>query len=367
MNKINYPISQTLPIVLLLCSVSISSLWASGKQEEKYFIQLETVNVQHNRQLEKSFFEYGRKNDKNIVVYYIQNISYSDKYTNLKSGINKKFPILIYQYYEPTLTNQLIQKYYNNGEFSKIGYLGGILFIDTPSPNLDNLSLSIPHQSIGFDTQFIVNEILTSLNTQLKDEQGRILIIINSISNQEQSLSKEVFTQLQLSNQNSLHTIEALYTSTSLEDYTKNKNNPSNNNSSENLQKKLSSTIYELVQDYSTTVNDILVVIAPNDYESFISRKAVIDYNKKNSTTNKIPYTIGFGASPETENAILNKEMLLTFSVDYTAYVNTIMTQAKKLYEQTKIYIFTEEMIDNENAKKSFTTSSIVVPLVAIR
>ena len=103
-------------------------------------------------------------------------------------------------------------------------------------------------------------------------------------------------------------------------------------------------------------------IIAPSDVEAFIIREFFI----REGITNIAPKLIGFGNSEEGKREMqktIGSALLLTFDIDYDAYVTLIMKQAKRLYQEVKAYPLSYAKLEGKESYKTFTDEEEIFPL----
>lgn len=374
---------------IILCSIATQTLWASGKLEEKYIIVLENRSSHLNRNLEKEFFEYANNQGVEIFVTSPTTKTLGNLQTSLSTAVDNQYPIIILQSFEPTVIDTVINNYYKQGTFTITGYMGGFVFIDAVPTQDKHLELRLPWKSIGFDTTMIANEILRSLenhnsnihadNETKNVNPSQVLVIIDSISQEEISLSLQIYKALKLLNTNGNVHIQDIYSTITTDTQEKNKeieqnletrNSQKTQKNTKNYKNKLQQALFEYLTsllDNNQLTTDITAIVLPHDeFADDIIMSFKDFYNQYNITNYSMPQLIGFGGSPEAKQAIIKDKMLLTFELDFKTYVKKIMTVAFQLFQEVGLYVVTDEMIEDKSLEQTFTSEPVLFPVIAI-
>lgn len=338
--------------ILLLFQCTLA-LWASGKLEEKYyFILNQNEFPAHNRNLEHAIFEYAYHSKIKMSLLTLDNTSTKDKTTILKEGIEDKYPVLIFQNYNPTLLTSLIEDYYKKGTFRSSGLMGSFIVLDAiPNPPP---SLTIPWIGIEIDIETMTAHILESLsliphdNKDANTKNQVILLYIDTTIENEINMSKELLTALTHAKHTyNLSHLEIVPLLSSSEITTKQDTQETS---------LVQQHIQQYIDIHQGTLNTIRALIILND------TLALEGYQVFDTFQNP-PALIGFGGSPEALQAIEDGTMTLTFTMDYDYYVEKIMESAHTLMEQVASYTVTDEMIDDNSLYKSFTPQVHTIPV----
>ena len=223
-NKLHHFFICGLFFVLQIFVLQISA-WTAGTLEEKYHIVLDRRDTSFERTLEKSFFDYARKNKANLILYSVDDYNIANKTDVINSGANNLYPVLIFSRYDKKLLQATEDVFFKKGESGLDGNMGSFIFINEPENHKEDFAFRLPWHSIAFDTTQMSVEMLIALGQKVSKERiddlrsmsaralynytpqksvatETVLLIINAFSAEEHNLYTAILKKLQILNTN---------------------------------------------------------------------------------------------------------------------------------------------------------------------
>lgn len=387
-------------LFFIVCSVVLQiSAWTAGTFEEKYYVLLDRRDTTFDRMLEKSFFDYARAHNVNLVLYSVDDYNINNKTDILYRGANNLYPVLISSRYDKTLLQSTENEFFKKGESSLDGTMGSFIFIGEPEKHKRDFAFRLPWHSIAFDTTKMSVEMMRALGQEITPDsidslqamstkaihsytqrtiptKNTVLVIINGFSVEEHNLYTTILKKLQILNTDETIQFLPLYIDDTINPNIKKQKEESipKEISEKKEQSEKEQTLSFSIRD-STTYQNLLkynkkygishtatTIIAPSDTEAFITRAFFI----KEYITNTAPTMIGFGNSEEGKQEMQKgneSALLLTFDIDYDAYVTLIMKHAKTLYQKVQHYPLSYAKLEGKEAYKTFTDTEDLFPI----